>query len=77
MHRYGPQNLLVASFAVYPKFTIPTFFRTAVLRKLFDIRFVCKHCYFSRSCLPDKIATRTVTRSISVVVQLTLVETSA
>ena len=26
------------------------FFRTAVLRKLFDIRFSYKHCNFSRVC---------------------------
>ena len=27
------------------------FFRTAVLRKSFHIRFSCKHCNFSRGCL--------------------------
>ena len=30
------------------------FFRTAVLRKLFDIRFSCKHCNFSHVCLPSR-----------------------
>ena len=40
------------------------FFRKAVMRKLFDIRFSCKHCNFSRICLLFKIASKTVTRSI-------------
>ena len=40
------------------------FFRTAVLRKLFDIRFSYKHCNFSRLCLLVKMASKTVTRSI-------------
>ena len=40
------------------------FFRTAVLRKLFDIRFSYKHCNFSRVCLVVKTASKTVTRSI-------------
>ena len=40
------------------------FFRTAVLRKLFDIRFSYKHCNFSHICLLVKMALKTVTRSI-------------
>ena len=40
------------------------FFRTFVLRKLFDIRFSYKHCNFSRACLLVKVASITVTRSI-------------
>ena len=40
------------------------FFRTAVLRKLFDIRFSYKHCNFSRVCLLVKMTSKTVTRSI-------------
>ena len=40
------------------------FVRTAVLRKLFDIRFSYKHCNFSWSCLLVKMAFKTVTRSI-------------
>ena len=40
------------------------FFRTAVLRKLFDIRFSYKHCNFSRVCLLVKMVSETVTRSI-------------
>ena len=40
------------------------FFRTAVLRKLFDIRFSYKHCNFSRICLLVKMASKTVTRSM-------------
>ena len=40
------------------------FFRTAILRKLFDIRFSYKHCNFSRFCLLVKMASKTVTRSI-------------
>ena len=41
------------------------FFRRAVLRKLFDIRFSYKHCNFSGVCLLVKMASKTVTRSIS------------
>ena len=41
------------------------FFRTAVLRKLFDIRFSYKHCNFSRVCLLVEIASKSVTRSIT------------
>ena len=40
------------------------FFRTEVLRKLFDIRFPFKHCNFSHVCLLVKMASKTVTRSI-------------
>ena len=40
------------------------FFRTAVLRKLFDIRFSYRHRNFSRVCLLVKMASKTVTRSI-------------
>ena len=40
------------------------FFRTAVLRKLFDIRFSYKYCNFSRVCLLVKMTSKTVTRSI-------------
>ena len=39
------------------------FFRTAFVRKLFDIRFSYKHCNFSRGCLLVKMASKTVTRS--------------
>ena len=46
------------------QFTIDIFFRTVVLRKLFDIRFSYKHCNFSRVCLLVKMALKTVTRSI-------------
>ena len=42
------------------------YFRTAVLRKLFDIRFSYTHCNFSRVCLLVKIASKTVTRSLSI-----------
>ena len=38
--------------------------RTAVLRKLFDIRFSYKHFNFSHVCLLVKMASKTVTRSI-------------
>ena len=37
---------------------------TAVLRKLFDIRFSSNHCNFSRVCLLVKMVSKTVTRSI-------------
>ena len=40
------------------------FFKTAVLRKLFDIRFSYRHRNFSRVCLLVKMASKTVTRSI-------------
>ena len=39
------------------------FSKTAVLQKLFDIRFSYKHCNFSRVCLLVKMASKTVTRS--------------
>ena len=42
------------------------FFRTAVLWKLFDIRFSYKHCNFSHVCLLVKMASKTVTRSLNV-----------
>ena len=45
-------------------YKILIFFRTAVLRKLFDIRFSCKHCNFSRVCLLVNMASKTVTRPI-------------
>ena len=47
-------------------FTIDIFFRTAVLRKLFDFRFSYKHCNFSHVCLLVKMASQTVTRSIAI-----------
>ena len=37
------------------------FFKTAVLRKLFEIRFSYKHCNFSHVCLVVKMASKTVT----------------
>ena len=40
------------------------FFRTAVLRKLFDIRFSYKHCNFSDVCLLVKMASKPVTRAV-------------
>ena len=46
------------------QFTNHIFVKTAVLRKLFDIRFSYKHCNFSRVCLLVKMASKTVTRSI-------------
>ena len=52
------------SLAVKLQFTNHIFFRTAVLRKLFDIRFSYNHCNFSRVCLLVKMALKTVTRSI-------------
>ena len=42
------------------------FFRTAVLRKLFDIRFPYKHCNFARVCRLVKMTSTTVTRSIMI-----------
>ena len=43
-----------------------SFFRTAILRKFFGIRFSYKHCNFSHVCLLVKMASKTVTRSITV-----------
>ena len=59
-----PSIFLVQSLGVKLWFTILIFFRTAVLRKLLDIRFSYKHCNFSRVCLLVKMASKTVTRSI-------------
>ena len=53
------------SLGVKLQFTnIHIFFRTAVLRKLFNIRFSYKHCNFSPICLLIKMALKPVTRSI-------------
>ena len=60
-----PPVYLRQSFALQLQFTIDILFRTAVLRKLFDIRFSYKHCNFSRVCLLVKMASKTVTRSIA------------
>ena len=58
------------SLGVKLQFTNHIFFRTAVLRKLFDIRFSYKHCNFSRVCLLVKMASKTVTRSIALAFSL-------
>ena len=52
------------SLRVKLQFTNHIFLRTAVLRKLFDIRFSYNHCHFSSVCLLVKMASKTVTRSI-------------
>ena len=52
------------------------FFRTAVLRKLFDIRFSNNHCNFARVCLLVKTASKTLTRSITITVLTFLVKKS-
>ena len=49
---------------------IDIFFTTAVLRKLFDMRFVYKHCNFSHALLLVKMASKTVTRSIRSTIEL-------
>ena len=54
-------NPLLCGFSLQ----LTVFFRTAVLRKLFDIRFSYKHCNFSHVCLLVKMASKTVTRSIA------------
>ena len=60
-----PSIFSVESLGVKRQFTnIDIFFRTAVLRKLFDIRFSYKHCNFSHICLLIKMALKPVTRSI-------------
>ena len=53
-----PSIFLVESLGVNDKFAIHIFFITAVLRKLFDIRFSYKHCNFSRVCLLFEMATK-------------------
>ena len=40
------------------------FFRTAVLRKLLNLKFSYKHCNFSRGCLLVKMASKAVIRPI-------------
>ena len=61
-----PSNFFIRVLrSVKLKFTIHVFFEpTAVLRKLFDIRFSYKHCNFSRDCLLVKMTSKTITRSI-------------
>ena len=64
-HRYAPKIFLIQSFSLQLQSTIFFFFlRTAVLPKLFDIRFSYKHCNFSHVCLLVKIASKTMTGSI-------------
>ena len=63
--RVRPQNFLGQSFALLLSFTIDILFRTAILWKLFDIRFSYNHCNFSCVCLLVKMASKTVTRSIT------------
>ena len=62
--RPPPPNFLGQCFALQLQFTSHIFFRKAVMRKLFNIRFSYKHCNFSRICLLVKMASKTVTRSI-------------
>ena len=60
-----PSNFSGESLGVKLWFTNHIFFfRTAAVRKLFDIRFSYNHCNFSRVCLLVKMASKTVTRSI-------------
>ena len=58
--KFFQYNPLFCSFSLQVIF----FSRTAVLRKLFSIRFSYKHCNFSHVCLLVKMASKTVTRSI-------------
>ena len=60
----SPQFFSVECLGENLQFTIHIFFRTAVLRKLFDIRFSYKHYNLSRVCPLVKMASKTVTRSI-------------
>ena len=57
----GFRRILRSEALVYKSY----FFRTAVIRKLFDISFSYIHCNFSRVCLLVKMVTKTVTRSIT------------
>ena len=49
-----------------PKFPIHEFFTSDVLRKLFDIGFPYKHCYFKPVCLLVEMASKTVMRHIGI-----------
>ena len=53
------KNLLSNNFSLHLVFSKRTF-----LRKLFDIGFSYKHCNFTPTCLPDKMASKTVIRPI-------------
>ena len=57
--KFFQDNPLLCSFSLQ----LILFFRTAVLWKLFDIRFSYKYCNFSHVCLLVKMASKTVTRS--------------
>ena len=59
-----PPNFFRTILCFVPQFTSDILFRTAVLWKLFDIRFSYNHCNFSRVCLLVKMASKTVTRFI-------------
>ena len=61
---YGPQKFVGRILYCVALVKILFFFRTVVLRILFDITFSYNHCNFSRVCLLVKMASKTVTRSI-------------
>ena len=55
------KKLLSDNFSLH--FTV--FFKTDVLRKLFDIGFSYKHCNFTPTCLLVKMASKAVIRPIN------------
>ena len=59
------RRILRSEASVYKSYFFQN--RTAVIRKLLDIRFSYNHCNFSRACLLVKMASKTVTRSINIV----------
>ena len=67
-----PLKFLGQPFALQIQFTIDIFFITAVLRKFVNIGFSYKHCNFLHICLLVKMALKTVTRSINLHVNLSL-----
>ena len=67
-----PLKFLGQPFALQLQFTIDIFFTTAVLRKFFNIGFSYKHCNFLHICLLVKMASKTATRSINLLVNLSL-----
>ena len=58
-------KILVFSFSlVILEFSIHNFFKTRILLEIFDAEFPYKLSYFEPLCLLNKMATKTVKRSI-------------
>ena len=61
---YMPKILARSSSLVTLKFLVHNFFETKVLLKIFDTKFPYKLSYFEPLCLLNKMAAKTVKRSI-------------